>query len=72
MAKFLSLSEVQKKLACGQKFLLARVNAGDLPAPVQLGPKKRVWIEAEIDQYIERQAAARPVPTLADTAGAMA
>ena len=73
MAKLLSISDVQEKTACGRKFLLARLNAGDFPQPIQLGVSKhgngkRAWIEAEIDQWINRHAAARPALTPADHA----
>lgn len=37
------------------------INAGDFPAPVQLGPRAVAWVESQIDQWIEeRISQARP------------
>nr|WP_299245355.1 AlpA family transcriptional regulator [uncultured Halomonas sp.] len=35
------------------------INAGDFPAPIQLGPRAVAWIESEIDGWIGQRIEAR-------------
>ena len=59
MKKFLSLPEIKNKTACGRSFLLQQISAGNFPQPVRLGARKQVWLETEVDAWIDRHAAAR-------------
>ena len=59
----LQLPEVLKKTKCSRTFVLARIAEGSFPAPIKCGVQKRLFIEAEIDAWIDRHAAARTTAT---------
>jgi prophage regulatory protein len=52
---FLSKAQVLKKVPVTAPTLWAWVRAGKFPKPRGLGPNKTVWIEAEVDAWMQAQ-----------------
>ena len=55
--RFINLSAVEDKTALKKSSIYAKAKAGDFPAPIKLGVKT-VWIESEIDAWLDAQIAA--------------
>ena len=49
--------EARTGLACST--IYDGIKAGTFPAPIQLGPKARGWIESEINEWLAARVAAR-------------
>ena len=54
---FLTALEVSARLRCSERSVWRWASQGILPAPVQIGPNKRLWVESEITDYIARKLA---------------
>jgi prophage regulatory protein len=52
---FLSKAQVLKKVPVTPPTLWAWVRAGKFPKPRGLGPNKTVWVEAEVDAWMQAQ-----------------
>jgi prophage regulatory protein len=52
---FLSKAQVLKKVPVTAPTLWAWVRAGKFPKPRGLGPNKTVWVEAEVDAWMQAQ-----------------
>ena len=52
----LTVREVCAKVKCSRGFVYAH---GDFPKPLKLGLKKSLWVEAEIDAWLETLRVAR-------------
>lgn len=57
--RFLKFSEVCRKTNASKSWIEGQIGAGKFPAPIIFGPRKRLFIESEIDQYIAAHLAAR-------------
>ena len=59
--KILRLPKVKEKTGRGHSWIYAEVAAGRFPKPIRLGPDSKSvgWLEHEIDDWIDRQVAAR-------------
>ena len=57
MAKqsLIRLPEVKARTGRSRSAIYADIQAGDFPKPVPIGTRAVAWVEAEIDEYIERQ-----------------
>jgi predicted DNA-binding transcriptional regulator AlpA len=53
--RLLRLAGVLDKVGLSRSFWLAKVKAGEAPAPVRLFPNVVVWPEVEIDDWIEKR-----------------
>ncbi|SHL26253.1 helix-turn-helix transcriptional regulator [Halomonas caseinilytica] len=47
--------EVLRRCGISNSTLHRLINAGDFPAPIQLGPRAVAWIEEEITAWIEQR-----------------
>jgi len=52
---FLSKAQVLKRIPVTGVTLWSWVRAGKFPRPRALGPNKTVWIEAEVDAWMQAQ-----------------
>ena len=43
---------VQQKVSLSRSTLYRKINAGEFPQPISLGPRAIGWIEGEIDNWI--------------------
>jgi prophage regulatory protein len=50
---FLSIKEVIKRICLSKTELYHRLRAGTFPKPVALGPKKVVFLESEVDAWMQ-------------------
>jgi prophage regulatory protein len=57
--KLIKLPEVRAKTTLSVSELYRRLEAGDFPKQVRMGPKSVAWIESEIDAWIDERIAAR-------------
>lgn len=55
--RFINLSAVEDKTALKKSSIYAKVKTGDFPAPIKMGVRT-VWIESEIDTWLDAQVAA--------------
>jgi prophage regulatory protein len=55
----LKLAQVMAKTARSRAAIYAAVKAGTFPKPVPIGIRAVAWVEAEIDEFIRGQIAAR-------------
>ena len=54
--KILRRKQLESRLGLSRSTIYAKVAAGDLPPPIQLGTGRAVgWIEGEIDQWLAAQ-----------------
>lgn len=53
--RLLRLAGVLDKVGLSRSFWLAKVKAGEAPAPVRLFPNVVVWPEGDIDHWIEKR-----------------
>ena len=56
----LPISDVLKKTGTSRGFVSANVRAGRFPAPIKLGPRKRMWDAKEIESWLQARIADRP------------
>ncbi|MER9554659.1 AlpA family transcriptional regulator [Mesorhizobium sp. C416B] len=54
MKTFLRRPEVQRVTGLSTSSLYERMQAGDFPKPIRIGPKAVAWDEAEIAEWQER------------------
>lgn len=55
--RFINLPAVEDKTALKKSSIYAKVKTGDFPAPIKMGART-VWIESEIDKWLDAQVAA--------------
>jgi len=55
--RFINLPAVEDKTALKKSNIYAKVKSGDFPAPIKMGVRT-VWIESEIDDWLDAQVAA--------------
>lgn len=55
--RFINLSAVEDKTALKKSSIYAKVKTGNFPAPIKMGVRT-VWIESEIDAWLDAQVAA--------------
>ena len=53
--KFLTKKELANKLGICPSTVYRWSNKGELPKPFRLGPNRTVWVEAEVDEFIEKK-----------------
>ena len=54
--KILRRKQLEARLGLSRSTIYAKVSAGELPPPIQLGSGRAVgWIEGEIDQWLAAQ-----------------
>ena len=51
--RFISVREVVERICLSKTELYQRLKAGTFPKPVALGPKKVVFLESEIDAWMQ-------------------
>jgi prophage regulatory protein len=56
--RFMTLKEVEKKVRFKKSAIYARAANGEFPKPIKIGAATR-WSEAEIEEWMEKQKAAR-------------
>ena len=53
---FLRLRDVADRTAMGASTILAWEKSGKFPKAIRLSPGKRVWLSADVDQWVHQQA----------------
>lgn len=56
---FINEKQVIERLGCSRTHWRKLQEGAETPKPVPVGEKKKMWIEAEIDSYMESLAAKR-------------
>jgi prophage regulatory protein len=51
--RFISVKEVVKRICISKTGLYQKLKTGTFPKPVALGPKKVVFLESEVEAWIE-------------------
>ena len=57
--RFISMSEVLDRICLSKTHLYRKINAGDFPRPVPLGPQKVAFLESEIEDWMAARLRAR-------------
>lgn len=57
--KFLTANEVRERVALSKTEIYRRIPQETFPKPIPLGKWKVVWLESEIDAWMQAQADAR-------------
>lgn len=57
--RFLRLPEVLDKTGMGRTYIYEKMAVGEFPKVVKLGEKTSVWLESEIDAWMDAKAAKR-------------
>ena len=55
--KILRLPSVKDRVALGRSSIYSKISEGTFPKPISLGDRAVGWIEAEIDEWLEKQIA---------------
>jgi prophage regulatory protein len=53
--KILKIRDVEERTGRKKSSIYVDIKAGTFPPPISLGAHSRGWIEAEIDEWIERR-----------------
>jgi prophage regulatory protein len=53
--RFLRLPAVETRTGYSGTTIWRKVKAGDFPKPVSIGPNATGWVEAEVDDWIQRK-----------------
>ena len=61
--KMLNIKATCDKTSLSRTQIERLVRAKQFPQPVQLSPKRKAWIENEVDQWLESRAVARTTKT---------
>jgi prophage regulatory protein len=59
MKRFLSTAQVLDKTALGRTTLFTRIREGTFPKPIKLGHCTNVYLESEVDAWMDAQLAGR-------------
>ena len=59
----LRLPDVRRRVGLSRSTIYARIAAGKFPAGVRIGDNSVGWIDADIDDWIERQIEASRTPS---------
>ena len=57
--RFLSMSEVLDRICLSKTHLYRKINAGQFPRPVPLGPQKVAFLESEVEAWMSDRLRAR-------------
>jgi len=57
--RFISMSEVLDRICLSKTHLYRKINAGQVPRPVPLGPQKVAFVESEIEAWMSARLHAR-------------
>ncbi len=57
--RFISMSEVLDRICLSKTHLYRKINAGQFPRPVPLGPQKVAFLESEIETWMSNRLRAR-------------
>jgi len=57
--RFISMCEVLDRICLSKTHLYRKINAGDFPRPVPLGPQKVAFLEREVVEWMEERLRAR-------------
>ncbi len=57
--RFISMSEVLDRICLSKTHLYRKINAGQFPRPVPLGPQKVAFLESEIEDWMAARLHAR-------------
>ena len=57
--RFISMNEVLDRICLSKTHLYRKINAGQFPRPVPLGPQKVAFLESEIEAWMEARLRAR-------------
>ena len=55
--RFIRMKRVLEKIPISSSTLWAWAASGRFPAPIKLGPRTTVWLESEVDTFIDNLAA---------------
>lgn len=61
--RFVRISELQKRLACGKDKLADLIAQGALPPAIRLGSRTSVWLESEVQAFMTQMAKDRRLNT---------
>jgi prophage regulatory protein len=53
--QLLRLPDVLTRVGWGRSTLYMKVNNGEFPPPIALGPRARAWISSEVDGWIQQK-----------------
>lgn len=53
--KILKLPAVIEKVGCGKSTIYKKLTEGDFPTPIKLGERSVGWVEAEVDEWLDKQ-----------------
>lgn len=57
--ELIDLPEVERMTRMSRATIYRQIKAGAFPRAVELGPKKRVFLRSEIEEFLESRIAAR-------------
>ena len=57
--RFISMSEVLDRICLSKTHLYRKINAGQFPRPVPLGPQKVAFLESEVEAWMAKRLHAR-------------
>ena len=57
--RFISMSEVLDRICLSKTHLYRKINAGQFPRPVPLGPQKVAFLESEVEAWMADRLRAR-------------
>lgn len=52
LQKLIDLPEVESKIGFKKSYIFKAVKKGEFPEPVRLGRRKTLWVEREVDAWI--------------------
>ena len=59
--RLIRLTEVTRRIGMGRSWVYEQIKKDEFPRPLTYGGRAVLWVEAEINDWIERQIASREV-----------
>lgn len=56
--RFIRIGELEQRLGMGISSIRALIREGEFPEPIVIRKRIHVWLESDVDQYIQRKAEA--------------
>lgn len=61
--KLIRLPDVMSRTGYARSSIFKKIQEGTFPAPIELGPRARAWVDSEIDEWIAKRIKLTREPT---------
>ncbi|SDI97346.1 transcriptional regulator, AlpA family [Ferrimonas sediminum] len=58
--RFIKIKDIVNTTSLSESNIYARMASGNFPKSIKLGPRTSVWVESEVQAWMEQQIPSRP------------